>query len=553
VARPTITIKIGAASAVDISTLGLTGAVLTTTNQAEDTLELTRPEAIDDTPLCDPWAQVDLFADGVRIFRGWLDEMPERATGRAEARTYYLVGPWRWLERTLYKQDWVCGGTRVAAASGRVRTGLKLGTTNKVETADVAETLAAILDYAVAAAPTDTFTYDLPTIDLDMWAQQFTDISCGQALRAVLRFAPLYACRWVYEGAQPDDPPELKIVRVGATADATLSETVGSARLLDVSATARYDLLCAGVDLYHLYTDAKDYTVLRSKESYNAAVGSDADDLNADRRFEATIRLQSNTDYVETLRDVGMAQELGEYLERLHVQATATLVDETLMLARAPGELWGFGGTALTRYSSYTGVCQQITRDLLGDSVQLKLGPPGQLGFDDLSRIRSSAAGDDAGTETPQDGTEDPGGSSHATSQTPTGWLKVEITPALARAQGAQWHATKSGYDSGWQVSNVEIEVEAGNYTVEFSEIPGWTKPTNASAGVLDGEHESVDGSAAKYTAIIVRQDGTKITGDTANTLLAARSFRWRMLDVSADGVRKDQLYLASEPWTYEE
>jgi WD40 repeat protein len=65
------------------------------------------------------------------------------------------------------------------------------------------------------------------------------------------------------------------------------------------------------------------------------------------------------------------------------------------------------------------------------------------------------------------------------------GQLKVNIQPQGAIDAGAQWKLTS---ESIWHVSGTIINLEPGNYEIEFKNINGWNKPNNVNTTVSQGQ-----------------------------------------------------------------
>jgi VCBS repeat-containing protein len=83
-----------------------------------------------------------------------------------------------------------------------------------------------------------------------------------------------------------------------------------------------------------------------------------------------------------------------------------------------------------------------------------------------------------------------------------TGSLKVTIQPPEAVTAGAQWKATRNGYDSGWKNSGDTLtNLPVGQYTVTFKDIPGWTKPADQTVTITKDTTTEVTGT---YTIIAV-------------------------------------------------
>ena len=79
------------------------------------------------------------------------------------------------------------------------------------------------------------------------------------------------------------------------------------------------------------------------------------------------------------------------------------------------------------------------------------------------------------------------------------GSVRITMGPANAvSVVGGQWRITKSGYSSGWQSGSATItlsNVPEGNYTLEFDNLSGWTKPANQSISVSEGDTTDASGS----------------------------------------------------------
>jgi hypothetical protein len=83
-----------------------------------------------------------------------------------------------------------------------------------------------------------------------------------------------------------------------------------------------------------------------------------------------------------------------------------------------------------------------------------------------------------------------------------TGSLKVTIQPPEAVAAGAQWKATRNGYDSGWRNSGDTLtNLPVGQYTVTFKDIPGWTTPADRTVMITK---DTTTEDTGTYTIIAV-------------------------------------------------
>ena len=86
----------------------------------------------------------------------------------------------------------------------------------------------------------------------------------------------------------------------------------------------------------------------------------------------------------------------------------------------------------------------------------------------------------------------------------PAGSLRVTITPQGAVDGGAQWRVD----GGGWQNSgSTVLDLAVGSHSVDFIDIPGWTKPGGEVVQVNDGEETSISrsyiGQAGSLTVYI--------------------------------------------------
>jgi hypothetical protein len=84
----------------------------------------------------------------------------------------------------------------------------------------------------------------------------------------------------------------------------------------------------------------------------------------------------------------------------------------------------------------------------------------------------------------------------------PAGSLQVTITPQGAIDAGAKWRRVAT---STWQDSGVtESGILVGQYTVEFSDVAGWTKPGNKTVTINQGQTANTSGTYAPQTGFLV-------------------------------------------------
>jgi len=73
------------------------------------------------------------------------------------------------------------------------------------------------------------------------------------------------------------------------------------------------------------------------------------------------------------------------------------------------------------------------------------------------------------------------------------GSLAVTITPQGAIDAGAKWRRT--GTSTWLNSGTTETGIPVGPYTVEFSDIVGWTKPANQPVTISNGQTANTSGT----------------------------------------------------------
>jgi|GEM_PF-4844731 len=75
--------------------------------------------------------------------------------------------------------------------------------------------------------------------------------------------------------------------------------------------------------------------------------------------------------------------------------------------------------------------------------------------------------------------------------------VKVTISPQVAVEAGARWRIA----GGEWQKSGVSLSaLRAGQYTIEFKDVTGWTKPNDQTITVTENQTYSLGGVPATYT-----------------------------------------------------
>lgn len=437
-------LQIGDAEPVALSELGITGARLTMAASAMDVLELSTDEHLKAKEIIGPFNRVILTVDKKPRFIGWCDTAPRDASGGQHGRVYTLHGGWRWLDRKIYQQDALVGGNVAPSGSVMLNRGLEPDT--KVSAGNQ---IADILAFAHGGS--SAWSYSPPPggiASLSVPNLPRMNATCGSAMRAVMEWLPAIAMRWSYA----TDTPSLEFVDVDATPVRGITHL--NTDLSKVTLNPRYELLCDEVELIYLVLWTlrdSDMGSFKSRYVDSAGPSGDAAAFGAARKFSFTVELEQN----EPPPNGGLAAEYLRWVGRLQVDSTIES-DGDLRWDWSCGDRLHFGGV-LSEWSDYSSVIQVITRDLFRDKLTLQVGSRGHLGLDqmlELARKKASGMGGGGGgwaSETDDDEGE------KAT-------ITVTIDPGLAVEMGTLWAVN----GSGWQPSGAQVEVELGDYSVEF-------------------------------------------------------------------------------------
>jgi len=88
------------------------------------------------------------------------------------------------------------------------------------------------------------------------------------------------------------------------------------------------------------------------------------------------------------------------------------------------------------------------------------------------------------------------------------GKLVVNISPQDAVKAGAMWRIAG---ETVYHASGVTITKDIGTYTVEFKDVPNWTKPASVQVNIIANEKASLD---AKYTAVTPQEGEGSVEGE---------------------------------------
>lgn len=230
-----------------LESLGVSGPRVSFFNQASDTLEfVVEPATIEAGSGFSADDAVTLKQGGDTAFRGKVLAVRDAASGSEELISVACVGGWWWLDNLVYQQSWK------AYLDGRLSTTYKsrvlLGQAADGSKLTAAQIITAIIDYAEGcglpvSAGSISLPYEIPVCEL-------LDVTCGEAIRAVLRWFPDVYMWFDHENGV------FNLKRASQLAAASIA--VNSESITQFQARERTDLAIPQVVIYYEYEDSTD-------------------------------------------------------------------------------------------------------------------------------------------------------------------------------------------------------------------------------------------------------------------------------------------------------
>lgn len=231
---------------------GLSNLRRTLMSAASDIVTFTHDGAdFDADPLFPYNTKVVIWRNSVRWFTGWVRSIPRYGSAASEAIEYRLEGPWHFLERIEFEQDWPTASGYAPGSS--VIFGYQRSEAGALVMATTAMQLAQILDFAIDAGAPFSYSFDTADFALQPPATEEVDFLCSEAVALVLRWHK-DVVTWVdYSTATPKIHflPHAKCPAVSL--DVSSGEVVES-----VSVRSRDDLRVNGVLIRYNKTDTID-------------------------------------------------------------------------------------------------------------------------------------------------------------------------------------------------------------------------------------------------------------------------------------------------------
>lgn len=233
----------------DFATWGLGKLTRTRRSFAADTVTFVHEgAAIDDAPLFPYHATIQIAGpDGKGWFTGVVTRTPLRGNAKGEDQTYEVSGPWHYLERVVFQQEWSSwdgiNNKLISTLQSRCiinqnfETGLLI---------DLGQVTQAVVDFvtttcAGATPPIVPFEIGRLLVDTKLPFTEVSDLTCAQVLITIFQWIP-DAVAW-FDYTTP--VPTLNIARRADLASVALAAYNGIVEAIDL--TPRKDLVVPSV------------------------------------------------------------------------------------------------------------------------------------------------------------------------------------------------------------------------------------------------------------------------------------------------------------------
>lgn len=217
-------------------TLGLQRYDLVLASLASDTLDLVEnPTALNTVPVLQYGQTIKLIQDSTIRFIGTVVTSPKTGLpGQIEARRYSTANVIWNLDHLIYEQDWHATSS-TTKYKGRVQLGRDVDN-NRLE---IGEAIKDILDFAIAEGLALAYVQaDLDALDTTPPDQEAVDITCFEAIKALLNWSPSVATNVEYATGSP----VIRFTKRGAATPVDLA----SEDLAALDITPRYDIQLNG-------------------------------------------------------------------------------------------------------------------------------------------------------------------------------------------------------------------------------------------------------------------------------------------------------------------
>jgi hypothetical protein len=516
---------------VDVSE-DVISAVFTESNAGGETLAVTLSRSLDDAAFSD-FATVVLQTDE-RTWTGTLMTEPAQGSGSGETISITARGIWWRWENIIYKQQIQIGPSDEPTYSSSAA--FMLGRVYDTET-DEAERISGqaqfvlLTNFLTAQGLTFTVTGTFPDLQLP-WIPR-SNASVASLVQTLLTWFPAYALIFP-NGVDP------VLVDVDSTDLRAISEL--GLNIEDVTINPRYDLLATSTKIIYLSraldSNGREY------------ISGTTEDLSTTGGLSSpvTLELPVELEVGEAAPATGLAAQFQRWRGRLQLESRIQTVGD-LKWTWKPGDRIQLG-SALDRYATDEAVIQQITRDLMTDTLTLDVGPRNHLGLDQLLQLVRKPPKDQRDKD------------NSPPAAPPTGTLTITIAKDADELDLADCYWTAVGPESYKGNGEGTETVQQGNYSVVFHpvfnvaeglafwpEFPVVEVTVGSGGGTANGSYGAVQRAFVKASNQedptgfdLNAQDIVDMGVATGKALLKARQ-----LDVCHNGAPGKRIFLCSE------
>ena len=279
--------------------LGLSLPIRTCRSGLEDTVTIQHiGNPVDAAPLLAWGDLVTIHRDTTPWFTGRCNTVPVSGSPDSEDHAYTLVGPWWWLEQTIYTQPWKVWDpdteTLVTKSKSRcilnqAYTGLRINSGDQIRAA---------LQCAIDLGAPIAIGTIAPNVNIPL--EEVLDISCAEVIRKMTRWSPDFPMWFDYSTSPPifhcKSAASLSLLTYNL-GDAT-DGAGGDPDRESVQVVAREDLKFPGIVIQYERTSVSDGIEYESIEEDTAGVTTDP------RTVRATIELAGSNHQRQTQKIV---------------------------------------------------------------------------------------------------------------------------------------------------------------------------------------------------------------------------------------------------------
>lgn len=250
-----------------IGDLGIDQVVRERVSQAPDIVRFRHGGVPFDSDAVFPWgSSVKILRDGVVWFVGEVSSIDRAGSGDLEDIYYTLEGPWRWLNRLVFQQEW-----RVPEFPDQLesellaipRSRIILGKSIDNAGVDSMAVIGSVVSYAASAGAPLQLGNLPPGVQVPQ--EELMTPTCAEVVRKIMRWHPDVSSHFDYSVS----PPRLHFTRRAAASPITVSSIdVQVSRLTD-----RRDLVPPAIEIQFERTNSIDDVSWSTVETQSAGVG----------------------------------------------------------------------------------------------------------------------------------------------------------------------------------------------------------------------------------------------------------------------------------------